>query len=159
MILEAVEVELVEPAARSAASESFGYVLVMDNIDMNIRRSFQRSDRTTASYHFCHTYGLLNRINTSTLSDGPPSGTLSTEAILPNSTDLNVIMEDFAVLVSRYNNDIMYSVIFNTSYLYRVLVQFIPEFTGHGVFVQWHVPSQYSEEMSKKSVVIWILFP
>ena len=61
---------------KSVSKEHFGYVLVMDNIDMNVRRSFQRHDRTTKSYHFCHLYALQNRINTSTLSDGPPSGTL-----------------------------------------------------------------------------------
>ena len=29
-----------------------GFVLVIDNIDMNVRRSDQRVDRTTSSYHF-----------------------------------------------------------------------------------------------------------
>ena len=86
----------------SVSKDHFGYVLVMDNIDMNVRRSFQRSDRTTNSYHFCHAYALQNRINTSTLSDGPPSGTLSIEAILPSTTDLLKITEDFTVLISRF---------------------------------------------------------
>ena len=89
-------------AGRLSNSEGFGYVMVMDNVDMNVRRSFQRCDRTTASYHFCHVYGLLNRIDSSSLSDGPPSGNLSSDMILPNSSDLKRIMEDFAVLVSRY---------------------------------------------------------
>ena len=40
---------------------------------------FQRSDRTSRSYHFCHAYA---RIDASTLSDGPPSGTLSIEDII-----------------------------------------------------------------------------
>ena len=78
-------------------------MMVMDNVDMNVRRSFQRCDRTTTSYHFCHVYGLLNRIDSSSLSDGPPSGNLSSDMVLPNSSDLKRIMGDFAVLVSRYN--------------------------------------------------------
>jgi len=86
----------------TVSADHFGHVLVMDNIDMNVRRSFQRSDRTTKSYHFCHAYALQNRINTSTLSDGLPSGTLSIEAILPSNNDLLKIMEDFAVLISRF---------------------------------------------------------
>ena len=86
----------------SVSQNSFGYVHVIDNVDMNVRRSFQRSDRTTRSYHFCHAYAVLNRIDTSTLSDGPPSGTLSTEDILPSSNDLFVIIEDFIELMKRF---------------------------------------------------------
>jgi len=33
-----------------------GFVLVIDNIDMNIRRSDQGVDHTTSSYHFCHAF-------------------------------------------------------------------------------------------------------
>ena len=76
--------------------------MVMDNVDMNVRRSFQQCDRTTTSYHFCHVYGLLNQIDSSSLSDGPPSGNLSSDMVLPNSSDLKRIMGDFAVLVSRH---------------------------------------------------------
>ena len=43
----------------SVPTDNFGYVLVIDNIDMNIRRSFQRC-RTTKSYHFCHGFAVQN---------------------------------------------------------------------------------------------------
>jgi len=86
VILAASTIEVAEHGT-SSALESFGYVGVIDNVDMNIRRSYQRCDRTTASYHFCHGYAVLNRIDTSNLSDGPPSGTLSVEQLLPNSSD------------------------------------------------------------------------
>ena len=74
----------------------------MDNIDLNIRRSFQCVDRSTQSYHFCHAYGVRNRINTSVLSDGPPSGVLSYDAILSSEDDLKRVTDDFKVIVSRY---------------------------------------------------------
>ena len=32
--------------------------MVIDNIDMNIRRSEQRMGRTTKSYHYCHGYAV-----------------------------------------------------------------------------------------------------
>ena len=67
---------------------------------MNVQRSFQWCDRTTASYHFCHVYGLLNQIDSSSLSDGQPSGHLSSDMVLLNSSDLRRIMGNFAVLVS-----------------------------------------------------------
>ena len=43
---------------------------------MNVRRGFQRIDRTTESYHFCHAHATLNRVDTSELDDGPSSGIL-----------------------------------------------------------------------------------
>ena len=78
-----------------------GYVLVIDNLNMNVRRSFQRINRSTESIHFCHAYAVLNRFDTSGLEDGPPSGVLSYEVVLPNMTDLQQILNDFKVLVSR----------------------------------------------------------
>ena len=85
------------------SADSFGYVEVIDNIDFNVRRSFQRIDRSTLSYHFCHAYAVRNRINTSILPDGPPSGVLTCDAILPSKDDLNRVIDDITVLVSRYN--------------------------------------------------------
>jgi len=80
-----------------------GFVLVIDNIDMNIRRSDQRVDRTTSSYHFCHAFALLNRVNSTLLEDNPISGVLSLDQILPSRSDLDMILEEFQVFVSRYS--------------------------------------------------------
>ena len=80
-----------------------GFVLVIDNIDLNVRRREQKVDHTTQSYHFCHLYALLNRVESTQLPDQKPSGTLSLELILPSQKDLDNIMEDFTVLVSRYD--------------------------------------------------------
>ena len=82
-------------------SDNFGYVLVIDNLDMNVRRSYQRVNRTTESFHFCHAYAVLNRINTSVLSDAPSSGELSVDFVLPNEDDLKIITDDITVLASR----------------------------------------------------------
>ena len=40
--------------------------------------------------------------NTSVLSDEPPSGVLSYDAILPSEDDLKRVTDDFKVIVSRY---------------------------------------------------------
>ena len=79
-----------------------GYTLVIDNIDMNIRRSEQRMGRTTKSYHYCHGYAVKNRVNSTSLTDGPPSGVLSAEKVLPSKIDMDKIMDEFKVIVSRY---------------------------------------------------------
>ena len=65
------------------------YTLVIDNIDMNVRKSYQRLDHTTKSYHFCHGYAVLNRVNSTVLHDGPQTGILSPESVLPNQEDLD----------------------------------------------------------------------
>ena len=78
-----------------------GFTIVIDNIDMNVRRSDQRVDRTTNSYHYCHGYAVMNRVNSTLLSDHPPSGILSVEDVLPNKTDLDRILGDFEVFISR----------------------------------------------------------
>jgi len=87
----------------NAPMNSNGYVFVIDNLDMNVHRSFQRIDRSTESMHFCHVFGVLNRFDTLGLEDGPPSGVLSCEVVLP---DLNDILDDFKVLVSVCAKDI-----------------------------------------------------
>lgn len=90
------------PLLEASPSSCPGYTLVIDNIDMNVRRSEQRIGRTTMSYHYCHGYAVKNRINTTLIADGPPTGILSAEKVLPSEVDLDKILDDFKVIVSRY---------------------------------------------------------
>ena len=41
-------------------ADSFGFVITINNLDMNVRPSFQRIDHTTKSYHYCHAHANLN---------------------------------------------------------------------------------------------------
>lgn len=75
-----------------------GYI---DNVDMNVRRSYQRVGSTATSYHFCHGYAAQNRVHSTKLADGPPSGTLTIDDVLPSINDLESSLNDFEVLVSR----------------------------------------------------------
>jgi len=85
----------------SESTDGYGYVLVIDNLDMNVRRSFQRINQSTESMHICHAYALLNRFDTSGLEDRRPSSVPSYDVILPNLSDLKLVLDDFKVLVSR----------------------------------------------------------
>jgi len=58
----------------TTSTDGYGYVIVIDNLDMNVRRSFQRINWSTESMHFCHAYAVLNRFDTLGLEDRPPSG-------------------------------------------------------------------------------------
>ena len=88
--------------ANEAIVRNPGFVLVIDNIDLNVRRSEQRIDHTTLSYHFCHTFALLNRVNSTPLEDTPLSGVLSLDQVLPTQKDLDAILKEFQIFVSRY---------------------------------------------------------
>ena len=90
----------------TATSTSDGFVIVGDNIDKNVRPSFQRIDRKTDSWHCFHSYAVYNRINVLNLKDSIPSGEVSSASVLPNMADLQKIHKDFETLVptpDRYN--------------------------------------------------------
>ena len=79
-----------------------GFVVVGDNIDQNVRPSFQRGDFQTESWHCFHSYAVANRVDVTHLSDTAPSAIITPDNILPNNDDLLEIYKDFEVLVSRY---------------------------------------------------------
>jgi len=79
-----------------------GYIIVGDNIDKNVRPSFQRRDHQTESMHCFHSYAVASRIDLSQFSDTLPPATVSPESVLPNNSDLLQLYNDFEILVSRY---------------------------------------------------------
>ena len=77
-----------------------GFKIVEDNIDKNLRRSYQRCDTQTVSLHSC---AVGDRIHFSHLSDiAPESVVIDPATMLPNVDDLDAIKKEFQVLVSRY---------------------------------------------------------
>ena len=98
---DSIENQPLESYIAVVQSPSKGYVLCIGNVDMNVRRNFQRISRTTKSYHFCHSYTAKNRVDSSKLPDGLPTGELSPDNILPCKNDVNMILKDFEILISR----------------------------------------------------------
>lgn len=79
-----------------------GFKLVGDNIDKNVRASYQRIGRTTRSLHYFHTYAVLDRVDFSGLSDEPlPPSIVDPLSFLPSDRDKNVVERDMIVLMSR----------------------------------------------------------
>ena len=76
-----------------------GYVVVGDNIDKNVRPSFQRDNKSTKSFHHFHSFTTKTRINISTLSD--PDSDEQPGAALSSADDYNKLIRDFEVLISR----------------------------------------------------------
>jgi len=56
-----VSKQKTSPSYQTTKPSHYGYTLTTDNIDMNIRRTFQRLDSTTQLLHFCHVFAALNQ--------------------------------------------------------------------------------------------------
>ena len=78
-----------------------GFVIVGDNIDKNVRPSFQRGDFQTESWHCFHSYAVANHVDVIHLSNNTLSAIVTSDSVLPTKDDLLEIYKDVEVLVSR----------------------------------------------------------
>ena len=82
--------------------QCIGYKIVGDNIDKNIRASFQRIDHQIKSIHYFHTFAAKDRIDFSNLSELVPHNIrVNLTTLLPGSTDLATFLNELQVIVSR----------------------------------------------------------
>lgn len=133
----------------------YGYTITSDNVDKNFRASFQRMDKGTKSVHYLHSFAAQDRIDISKYSDKPQAATVSPESVLPNVTDLSEILKDFEILISRYTfNQVLLIKLYFILQLYRIIVQQMAQYKHQNDIVVWHISSEFSTEMSKKSKVV-----
>ena len=79
-----------------------GYKFVGDNIDKNVKPSFQRNELRGMSLHHFHGFAVRDRVNLSGLSDErPPYATPDASLLLPTSDDISSLKDEFDVLISR----------------------------------------------------------
>ena len=94
-------VESANSAPLTFARVTNGFKVVIDNLDKNIRASFQRIDRSTLSLHFIHAYGALDNIDFSGLSDDRPAPKeVDLDKLLPPSADVAEIQKHFSIPIS-----------------------------------------------------------
>lgn len=119
-----------------------GTKLILDNIDNNVRPRFMTSEKQTQSLHYVQMYAVLDRTDTTQLSDVTPTRSQSSiteviKTILPSPEDNQTMANYFSILIGR------------------VLVTHMPYFkTTFGDVVEWHIPHQFMKEMSKPSTVV-----
>lgn len=78
------------------------YKIVGDNIDKNIRPSFQRVNHQTKSLHYFHSFAAMDRIDFSNLSNVVPHNIkINFDTLLPGKTDLTALLNELKILVSR----------------------------------------------------------
>lgn len=141
--------EPTEPIEDNAVSTWTGFKICADNLDKNLRASYQRLHEQTQSLHYFHSYAALDRVNISALSDDRPQAVVvDPSSFLPTDADLQALHQEFQILISRYVNckhTVVYSI------LHRVLVQHMEIFAPFKTSVQSHIPSKYQTEMRTKS--------
>ena len=120
-----------------------GYKLVGDNLDVSVNTRYMRSvEHHNQSFHFFHSFAVLDRINFSkvpscfphTCNNSPEQMALS---LLPNvENDLHLI-SNVAVLISR------------------ILVAYMPFFGfAFSDCAIWHLQHAFYKQMSSKSEVV-----
>ena len=95
---------LIEPVhSETSLAVWNGFKIVGDNIDKNIRPSYQRCDRQTASLHYFHVCAVGDRIDFSSLPDFRPNSVLIDPTdLLPKTADVDALKDEFQILVGRY---------------------------------------------------------
>jgi len=81
----------------------FDYKCVIDNIDKNVKPSFERHEHKGQSLHYVHGYAVKCRVSRFGLSKKPitSNNTLDINLMLPSISDLQSLKDDCVILVTR----------------------------------------------------------
>lgn len=122
-----------------AASPSFTFKIVGDNIDKEVKPQDMRSDYQTRSLHYFHSYAVRDRVNMDNFDDSvhtPDITAVDLEVLLPSKEDEADLYANMGILIAR------------------ILKKYIPFFKEFGKGVERHIMHENSEEMSRKSSVV-----
>ena len=130
----------VDVAVSMASNQGwFGFKIVGDNIDKNVRPRHQTIDSQTKSLHYFHAFAALDRIDLSLHSEKRPSidpSLFDLESLLPSSDDICKMKSNFQFHIAR------------------VITTFLHCLTPMKAVVPLHIQHQYHREMSRKSTVV-----
>ena len=82
--------------SHAALNNHLNYKFVIDNVDKNVKPSFERAEIKGKSYHHLHGYSVQDRIDTSLLSDSIPAH----KQMLPSKSDIDTLKDELVILVS-----------------------------------------------------------
>ena len=89
----------------------FGFKIVGDNIDKNVRPRHQSVDTRTQSLHYFHAFAALDHVNLSLHSEIRPNVNLTEfdlQCLLPSPEDLDELKINFEVHIARIITKYMY---------------------------------------------------
>ena len=82
----------------------YGFKLVGDNIDKNVRPRHQTLQRQTQSFHYFNSYAIKDQLDLSVMSDNPSAQhveAIVVNTILPSAEDHEEILKNFAIIAGR----------------------------------------------------------
>ena len=82
----------------------YGFKLVGDNIDKNVRPRHQTLQRQTQSFHYFNSYAIKDRLDLFVMSDNPSAQdveAIDVNTILPSAEDHEEILKNFAIIAGR----------------------------------------------------------
>ena len=138
-------------------SQWFGYKFVGDNVDKNVKPSYQRQELQGQSLYHFHGYAVRDRVDLSGLSDeAPPFSTPDATQFLPTTKDISSLKEELHILVARYVAVIIIlMILIKICFQYcRILIAYeVGHFKDQKLIPQ-HIKSRYNKEMASKSEVV-----
>ena len=76
---------------------------MIDNVDKNVKPSFQRNEIKGNLYHHVHGYSVQDRIDTSALCDREPQFRKGNPLVmLPSQSEIASVKDEMIIFVSRY---------------------------------------------------------
>ena len=119
--------------------EWFGFKLVGDNIDKNVKPRDIRFSNQTTSLHYFHVYAVKDRISFKHLNSSPPlitSDDIDFNVFFPAPADNEKLVANFQILMTR------------------MLVHYLPGLQTLSAGTNHHILHKYSRNMSLKSNVV-----
>lgn len=116
-----------------------GFIIIGDNIDKTVHARHQTLDMRNRSLHYFNSYAVVDRCDFSQCAENhivPDLSSYDVSTFLPTSTDLNKLLQNFSVLVGR------------------MLTKYVPGFAAFQNLSIEHIEHKYTDEMSKKSLVV-----
>ena len=111
-------------------------------MDKKVKPRDMRSDRQSTDLHYFHLYATRDRVNLSNFSEEPPS--LNCDPVLndllPSESDIEAMMSNFSVLVTR------------------TLIEYMSFFEKHfSDVVVSNIPHDHEDDMKKVSEVVILI--
>ena len=83
-------------------SDNLNCKFIIDNVDKNVKPSFERTEIRGKSYHHVHGYCVQDRIDTSMLCDRVPTyKKIDASVLLPSESDIATLKNEQIILVKR----------------------------------------------------------
>ena len=103
-ILQNVEETQRDKEQTQTNEEEFDHKHIIDNIDKNVKPSFERHEHKGQSLHYVHGYAVKCRVSRFGLSNKPPianNNTPDTNLMLPSISDVQALKDDSIILLTR----------------------------------------------------------